>query len=48
MKTFMRPEIINGIEYFYEITPCYDPGKKTVRQKSKYLGKNQWPDKKDA
>jgi len=39
MKTFIRSKIINGIEYFYEITPYYDPEKKTVRQKSKYLGK---------
>jgi hypothetical protein len=41
MKTFIRPQIINGIEYYYEIIPYYDPEKKTVRQKSKYLGKNQ-------
>jgi hypothetical protein len=46
MKTFIRPKIINGIEYYYEITPYYDPEKKTVRQKSKYLGKKQWRNKK--
>lgn len=40
MKPFVRTKIINGHEYLYEITPYYDPKKKKIRQKSKYLGKN--------
>jgi transposase len=40
MKPFQRIKKINGKEYLYEITPYYDPVKKTIRQKSKYLGKN--------
>jgi transposase len=41
MKPFNRPKIIHGIEYMYEITPYYDPKTKKVRQKSRYIGKNQ-------
>lgn len=41
MKSFNRTKIINGIEYMYEITPWYDPATKKVRQKSRYLGKDQ-------
>jgi len=41
MKPFQRTKIINGIEYVYEITPYYDPETKRVRQKSRYVGKNQ-------
>lgn len=40
MKPFIRIKKINGIEYIYEITPYYDPITKTIRHKSKYLGKN--------
>ncbi len=40
MKRFIRKKVINGKEYFYEITPYYDPETKKTRQKSKYLGKN--------
>jgi hypothetical protein len=40
MKSFTRIKVINGQEYLYEITPYYDKGKKQIRQKSKYLGKN--------
>lgn len=40
MKPFQRIKKINGNEYLYEITPYYDPVKKIIRQKSKYLGKN--------
>ncbi len=40
MKTFTRIKKIKGKEYIYEITPYYDPETKTVKQKSKYLGKN--------
>ena len=39
MKPFTRVKNINGIDYVYEITPYYDPGTKTTKQKSKYLGK---------
>lgn len=41
MKSFYRNKIINGIQYVYEITPYYDPVTKKVRQKSRYLGKDQ-------
>jgi len=40
MKSFTRIKEIKGKEYIYEITPYYDPETKTVKQKSKYLGKN--------
>lgn len=40
MKSFPRLKKINGGEYFYEITPYYDPKTKKTRHKSKYLGKN--------
>jgi transposase len=40
MKSFTRIKVINGQEYLYEITPYYDKGKRQIRQKSKYLGKN--------
>lgn len=40
MKPFTRIKKIKGQEYLYEITPYYDPKTKTVKQKSKYLGKN--------
>ncbi|VVB89566.1 Uncharacterised protein [uncultured archaeon] len=38
MKT--RIKKIKGKECIYEITPYYDPETKTVKQRSKYLGKN--------
>jgi len=41
MKSFTRIKIIHGIEYLYEITPYYDSQTKTIRQRSKYLGKNK-------
>ena len=41
MKSFYRNKIINGIEYVYEITPYYDSDTKKVRQKSRYIGKDQ-------
>jgi transposase len=41
MKPFYRNKTINGIEYVYEITPYYDPETKKVRQRSRYVGKNQ-------
>ena len=40
MKKFRRIKVIKGNEYFYEITPYYDPKSKKIRHKSKYLGKN--------
>ncbi len=40
MKSFTRIKKIKGKEYIYEITPYYDPETKTVKQRSKYLGKN--------
>ena len=40
MKSFTRIKVINGQEYLYEITHYYDKGKRQIRQKSKYLGKN--------
>ena len=40
MKLFTRMKRINGKEYFYEITPYYDPQTKKTRHKSRYLGKN--------
>ncbi len=40
MKSFTRIKKIKGKEYLYEITPYYDPETKTIRHKSKYLGKN--------
>ncbi len=40
MKSFTRIKKIKGKEYIYEITPYYDSETKTVKQKSKYLGKN--------
>ena len=40
MKKFIRSKLINDKEYFYEITPYYDPETKRIKQKSKYLGKN--------
>lgn len=39
MKRFVRIKVINGKQYAYEITPYYDKKTKTIRQKSKYLGK---------
>jgi len=40
MKKFNRIKKIKGKEYIYEITPYYDPETKTIKQRSKYLGKN--------
>ena len=40
MHVKKRIKKINGIEYWYEDTPYYDKGKKQIRHKSKYLGKN--------
>ena len=40
MKKFTRIKKIKGKEYIYEITPYYDPETKTIKQRSKYLGKN--------
>ena len=40
MKSFTRKKKINGIEYFYEITPYYDKETKKIKQHSKYLGKD--------
>ncbi len=40
MKPFTRKKKINGIEYFYEITPYYDKETKKIKQHSKYLGKD--------
>jgi transposase len=40
MQVKKRIKKINGIEYWYEDTPYYDKGKKQIRHKSKYLGKN--------
>lgn len=40
MKPIVRIKRINGKEYWYEDTPYYDPEKKQIRQKSRYLGKN--------
>jgi len=40
MKPITRIKNIGGKEYFYEITPYYDPKSKRIRHKSKYLGKN--------
>ncbi|MDI6719125.1 MAG: IS1634 family transposase [Methanomicrobiales archaeon] len=40
MKPIVRIKQINGKEYWYEDTPYYDPEKKQIRQKSRYLGKN--------
>lgn len=40
MKPFTRIKKIKGQEYLYEITPYYDQKTKTVKHKSKYLGKN--------
>ena len=35
-----RIKKINGLEYWYEDTPYYNPEKKQTRYHSKYLGKN--------
>lgn len=40
MKPIIRIKKINGKEYWYEDSPYYDPEKKQIRQKSRYLGKN--------
>ena len=40
MKSFNRIKVINGIEYWYEITPYKDPKTNKVKQRSRYLGKN--------
>ena len=40
MKSFNRIKVINGIEYWYEITPYKDPKANKVKQRSRYLGKN--------
>jgi len=40
MKPIVRIKKIKGKEYWYEDTPYYDPEKKQIRHKSRYLGKN--------
>ena len=40
MKPIVRIKKINGKEYWYEDAPYYDPEKKQIRHKSRYLGKN--------
>lgn len=40
MNPTRRIKIINGIEYWYEETPYYDPISKQTRHKSKYIGRN--------
>jgi transposase len=40
MNPITRIKNIGGKEYFYEVTPYYDPKSKRIRHKSKYLGKN--------
>ena len=40
MKPIRRIKKINGIEYWYEDVPYYDPVKKQTRHTSNYLGKN--------
>lgn len=40
MKPIVRIKTIKGKEYWYEDTPYYDPEKKQIRHKSRYLGKN--------
>ena len=40
MKPIIRIKKIGGREYFYEVTPYYDPKTRRIRHKSKYLGKN--------
>lgn len=40
MKSFKRLKVINGNEYWYEITPYKDKKTNKIRQKSRYLGKN--------
>ena len=41
MEPFHRIKKIKGIEYWYEVTPYYDPVSKQTRYKnSKYLGRN--------
>ena len=40
MKSTRRIKTINGIEYWYEETPYYDPVSKQTRHKSKYIGRN--------
>jgi transposase len=40
MNPTQRIKIINGIEYWYEETPYYDPVSKQTRHKSKYIGRN--------
>ncbi len=40
MKPTRRIKRINGIEYWYEETPYYDPVSKQTRHTSRYLGRN--------
>jgi len=40
MRPTQRIKVKNGIEYWYEETPYYDPVKKQIRHRSKYLGRN--------
>ena len=40
MKPARRIKRINGIEYWYEETPYYDPVSKQTRHTSRYLGRN--------
>ncbi|MHB8397215.1 MAG: IS1634 family transposase [Thermoplasmataceae archaeon] len=38
MNSYTRKKIINGREYFYEMTPYWDKEKKKIRYHSRYLG----------
>ncbi|MCL4332847.1 MAG: hypothetical protein M1148_00065 [Candidatus Thermoplasmatota archaeon] len=38
MNSYTRKKIINGREYFYEMTPYWDREKKKIRYHSKYMG----------
>jgi len=40
MKPIIRIKKIGGREYFYEVTPYYDPKTRRIRHRSRYLGKN--------
>ncbi len=38
LNTYTRKKVINGKEYFYEMTPYYDKETKKIRYHSRYLG----------
>ncbi|EQD75680.1 transposase (IS4) [mine drainage metagenome] len=38
MNSYTRKKVINGREYFYEMTPYWDKEKKKIRYHSRYLG----------